>query len=195
LNFDTWSAEIATQMQRKGHGFDPRSKEHSSGLLGLVITELVEAAQEWKREHLKRPGVIAGELADALIRIGHFASTVGVRFNDDRRFQVQGFNDLGDQQRSDEDTYDAREFWRGLNDLLWLTHTAAHLHEYWRSVAQAEMISSGNGVHFARGLRRSVVEICVAARRLNLDLDAAVAERTAHNEARPTGYNIAAAED
>ena len=195
MNFDTWSTEIAAQMQRKGHGFDPRHREQSSGLLGLVLTELVEAVQEWKRQHLKRPDVIADELADALIRIGHFVATVGVRFNDDRRFQAQGFNDLGDQQRSDEDLYDAKEFWRGLNDLLRLTHTVAHLHEHWRDIAQPEMPSSPERLYFARGLRRSVVEICVAAQRLNLDLDTAVARRTAHNETRPTGYNIAAAKD
>lgn len=195
MNFDKWAAEIATQMQRKKHGFDPKHRDQSSALLALVISEIVEAGQEWKRQHLLRPTVIAGELADAMIRIGHFAATVGVRFNDDRRFHVIGFNDLGDQQRSDDDHDNAKEFWRGLNDLLWLTHTPAHLHEHWRNVAYSEMPSAPERVHFAQGLRRCVVEICVTARRLNLDLDAAVAERTAHNETRPVGYNIAAAKE
>lgn len=191
MDFDRWAESIAMQMRRKRHGFDPGNPDQSSVIWGLVLTEIVEAAQEWKRNHLRRPTVIAGELADALIRIGHFAATVNVRFSDDRRFHATGFNDIGDQQRQDTPV-DPTEFWRGLDDLLWLTHSVASLHKYWRNYAQSEMPSSQERIEFARGVRHCVVEICVVARRLCMDLDAAVEERTAYNETRPDGWNIAA---
>jgi len=193
MNFDLWATEIANQMARKGHGFSPSDRYHSSALLALVTTEIVEASQEFKRHHLSHPDLVAGEMADALIRLGHFASTIGVRFQEGQQFGgLQGFNDLGQQFISAEDVYEITDFWRVLNDILWLNHGLDELHAHWFRTSFSAMRSSPERLYFAAGLRRCVTDICILARRLHLDLDSAVQARTAYNESRPVGYNLAA---
>jgi hypothetical protein len=193
MNFDLWATEIANQMARKGHGFNPTDRYHSSALLALVTTEIVDAAQEVKRHHLSRPDLVAGELADALIRLGHFAAVTSVRFHDGQQFGwLQGFNDLGQQFIGADDIYDVTNFWCVLNDILWLNHGLQELHAYWYRDAFSAMRSSPERLYFATGLRRCVTDICILARRLHLDLDSAVQARTAYNESRPVGYNLAA---
>lgn len=180
-------------MARKGHSFNPSDRFHSSALLALVTTEIVEAAQEVKRHHLSHPDAVADELADALIRLGHFAATVGVRFQDGHQFHgILDFKDLGTQYISDDAPYALTDFWRVLNDVLWLNHGVNELHAHWFRESFAAMRSSPERLYFAAGLRRCVTDICIVARRLCLDLDAAVQRRTEHNENRPVGYNLAA---
>lgn len=195
LNFDGWVSEITEQMARKGHGFDPGQHQQSAALWALVASEVVEAGQEWKRNHFQHPAVLAGELADALIRIGHFAGTVGVRFDGDRRFVgVLDFNELGDQHR-DGDAYPIHDFWRGLNAIMSLCRSIGNVHSYWENVAFYEEIGSSEREYFGAGVRQCVLEICILARRMNLNIDAAVQARTAYNETRPVGYNIAIGKD
>ena len=192
MNFDTWATEIAEQMERKGHGFDPTDRWRSAALLSLVSTEIVEAAQEIKRHSLSQPSLVAGELADALIRLGHFAGVAGVRFAiDDRFVGLLGFNDLGDQQRS-EDPHPARgDFWYMLNESMCLLDGMVGLHSYWQNFAWSHDPGGREPERFGVGLRRVVIELCVFARNYGLDIDKAMQERIAYNETRPKGYNLA----
>lgn len=194
MNFDEWAGNIKEQMERKGHGFDPAERYHSAALLGLVTSEIVEAEQEIKRHHLQQPDAVAGELADALIRIGHFAATVGVRFETDLRFEgLLSLNDLGDQHRS-EDVVDLSDLWRVLCGVMWLIGGTHALFVAWNN-GRLWMPEARNGNtmnRFGISLRRCVIEICAMGRLMGLDLDAAMDRRIAHNETRPVGYNLAA---
>lgn len=192
MNFDKWAGNVKEQMERKGRGFDPADRWHSTALVGLVISEIVEAAQEVKRHHLAQPKLVAGELADALIRLGHFAAVTGVVFAGDYRYEgLQGFNDLGDQHRADGQDVDLSDFWRTLNGVQWLVRDTSALYGFWSDSAWSATPGSTQHVRFGIGLRRCVVDICAVGRILGLDLDAAMQERIAYNETRPKRYNLA----
>lgn len=192
MNFDTWASGISEQMDRKGHGFDPTDRWRSAALVGLVNSEIMEAVQEIKRHFLAKPELVAGELADALIRLGHFASVVGVRFAvDDRFVGLLGFNDLGDQQREENSVSDRSNFWFVLNEALCLPDEVQRLHSYWQDSAWQHYPNGREVDRFGVGLRRVTIDLCVFARNYGLDLDAAMLERIEYNETRPKGYNIA----
>lgn len=193
MDFDAWCEQIAQQMRRKGHDFDPTDCEHSAALLGLVLTEVVEAAQEWKRHHREHLDTVADEIADALIRLGHFTATIGARLAPDVRFNVESFNALGDGalELSAVVEQPVTEFWTGINVLLHPSLEISEAHDRWGAFVCNRMRTNNANDMFSSPMRRCFLEISAAGRRLGLDLDAAVARRTAHNESRSYRYNIA----
>lgn len=176
---DRWAKSVQYQMVEKGHGFSVSDTEHTVGLLVLVASEIFEAIHVVKKRYLDDIPGIREELADALIRMGHFAATADITLSDALPFA--SFDDLG-QSRVEMFGAFQNGQWAMIARLGRLANQACDVAEAWEGKPSYMM---------ERAFCSLFASISGAAVALGGSLDQTIADKTAVNGKRPYRFGVA----
>ena len=178
--FDVWAESVRIAMVEKGHGFLIEDESHAVALLVLVASEVHEAIHVVKKRYLEGVNDIGEELADALIRMGHFAATAGISIGDTLPFET--FNALG---RSRAEMFVAFGYgqWAMIARLGRLAGQAHDVAEAWQG--QSTFTTK-------RAFCSLFAMIAGAAVALGINLDQAIDDKMLVNHKRPYRFGVAA---
>jgi len=177
---DDFSWRCTAMMAEKGMGFSPSDRKHAGALLALIITEIAEAMDAIKKG---RATDAEEEMADALIRAGHWMGQTDMRTEQVELILQSRYDSFQDVGRVGAQRYSYRTPntpWGAIN---MLGRVAAS----WGQVHQAYSTEGPVTTPFLVAF----IETAAAAVALGVtDLDGVIREKMAVNAGRPYRFGL-----